>query len=84
MGHHARVLDLLHVSDSAIVCGAGAWHGSGRILEGGVNAENALGEIRILETSAVSGLDGTGSRIRQEVTNVTQNPIDMDKNRPIM
>ena len=52
VGHHTRVLDLLHVSNSAVVCSVRTWHGGGRILEGGVNAENDLGEIWFLEASA--------------------------------
>ena len=69
MGHHARVLDLLHVSDSAFVCGACTWHGSSRILEGGINAENALGEIRFLEASVGFGVESaavSGEAYRNE------------------
>jgi hypothetical protein len=49
------MLDLLHESDSSVICGVGAWHGGGRFLEGGVNGENALGEIRLLEASTGIG-----------------------------
>jgi len=55
MGNHARVLDVLHESNAAVVRSAGAWHGGSRILEGGVNGENTLGEIRTLEASTGIG-----------------------------
>lgn len=44
VGDHARMLDLLHASDSAAVRGVGAWHGGRRVLAGGAGAEIAVGE----------------------------------------
>jgi hypothetical protein len=78
------MLDVLHISDAAFVRRARAWYGRGRFLAGRINSENSLGEIRFLEASAGTGSEGTGSRIRQDVTYVTQNPIDTDKICPIM
>jgi hypothetical protein len=53
-------------------------------LAGGVDGENALGEIWLFEASAGFGFGGGGTRFRQEVTFITQNPIDTDKIHPIM
>lgn len=40
LGHHPRMLDVLHESNTTVVCGVGAWHGGGRILEGGIVSED--------------------------------------------
>ena len=45
------MLDVLHISNSAVVRGARAWHGGGRVLAGRIDGENNLGEIRLLKTS---------------------------------
>ena len=58
------MLDILHKSDTAIVRGAGTWDGGGRVLAGGIDAENAVGEIRLLEASTGFGGGGSGSPIR--------------------
>ena len=55
MGNDASMLDILHVSDSAIVRSAGARDGRGRFLAGGTRGENDLGEIRLLEESTSIG-----------------------------
>jgi len=49
VGHHARMLDLLHKSNAAVVCSPCAWDGSRRFLEGGVDREIDNGENWILD-----------------------------------
>jgi len=60
MGHHPRVLDLLHESDSATVCGPCAWNGSRRFLARGVDGEIVGGEIQ--------GVGFTGPDYNQSIT----------------
>jgi len=55
MGNDARMLDILHLSNTAIIRGPCTWDGGSRFLEGGINAENNLGEIYFLEASADFG-----------------------------
>ena len=57
------MLDVLHKSDSTAVRGARARDGGGRFLEGGFNAENALGEIWLFETSE----DSACNRIQEMI-----------------
>ena len=55
------MLDVLHLPDPTVFRGAGAWDGCRRILEGGINAENALGEVRFIDPSSRGGF--TRSRV---------------------
>src|SRR5512145_493850 len=55
VGHHTRVLDVLHLPDAATLRGAGTRDGGGRFLAGGTDAENGLGETRLLEASTACG-----------------------------
>ncbi len=52
MGHHPRMLDILHLPETAILRSTGAWHGRGRFLARRAGAENGLGKIWLLEASA--------------------------------
>ena len=40
--HYARMLDVLHITKAAILCRAGAWHGGGGLLAGGVGGEDGV------------------------------------------
>src|SRR5688572_11374278 len=84
VGHHAPVLDLLHLPDTAFVCCPGAWDGSGRILASKFIAENGMGEIQSIQDSTCAVRARNKHDFHREVTFVTQNHIDMDKNSPIM
>ena len=45
MGHHARMLDLLHSPDAAIFCGAGAWDGGSGVLAGRLDGQAGMDKI---------------------------------------
>ena len=50
LGHHPRMLDVLHISDSAAVRRIGTWHGGCGILAGGIGGKVGDGKNKILIT----------------------------------
>ncbi|MFT3890896.1 MAG: hypothetical protein QM730_04615 [Anaerolineales bacterium] len=44
LGHHARMLGLLHHAKTATLCGVGAWNGGGRFLASRFGCKNGAGK----------------------------------------